>query len=69
MKASPFSCHAPDTVDEAVGTLAALSEEAKVLASGQSLVLRDTYATETAWAPRMSGRSCGCPGSAPSTPL
>ena len=38
MKAAPFSYHAPGTVTEAVETLAAFGDEAKVLAGGQSLV-------------------------------
>ena len=38
MKPAPFSYHHPDTLDEAVGTLAAFGDEAKVLAGGQSLV-------------------------------
>ena len=38
MKPAPFSYHRPETVAEAVGTLAAFGDEAKVLAGGQSLV-------------------------------
>ena len=38
MKPAPFEYHAPTTVDEAVGLLAELGDEAKVLAGGQSLV-------------------------------
>jgi CO/xanthine dehydrogenase FAD-binding subunit len=38
MKPAPFSYHRPETLAEAVGTLAALVDEAKVLAGGQSLV-------------------------------
>jgi len=38
VKPAPFSYHRPDTLDEAVGTLAACGDEAKVLAGGQSLV-------------------------------
>jgi aerobic carbon-monoxide dehydrogenase medium subunit len=38
MKPAPFSYHRPDTLAEAVGTLAAFGDEAKVLAGGQSLV-------------------------------
>jgi aerobic carbon-monoxide dehydrogenase medium subunit len=38
MKPAPFSYHRADTLDEAVGTLAAFGDEAKVLAGGQSLV-------------------------------
>ena len=38
MKPSAFDYHAPTTVDEAVGLLAELGDEAKVLAGGQSLV-------------------------------
>ena len=38
MKPAPFSYHRPDTLDQAVGTLAAFGDEAKVLAGGQSLV-------------------------------
>src|SRR5262249_14464346 len=38
MKPAPFSYHRPGTLDEAVGTLAAFGDEAKVLAGGQSLV-------------------------------
>jgi aerobic carbon-monoxide dehydrogenase medium subunit len=38
MKPAPFSYHRPETLAEAVGTLAAFGDEAKVLAGGQSLV-------------------------------
>ena len=38
MKPAPFEYHAPTTVDEALGLLAELGDEAKVLAGGQSLV-------------------------------
>ncbi|MET0460015.1 MAG: xanthine dehydrogenase family protein subunit M [Ilumatobacteraceae bacterium] len=38
MKPAPFQYHAPTTVEEAVGLLAELGDEAKVLAGGQSLV-------------------------------
>jgi carbon-monoxide dehydrogenase medium subunit len=38
MKPAPFSYHRPETLTEAVGTLAAFGDEAKVLAGGQSLV-------------------------------
>lgn len=38
MKSAPFEYHAPATVSEAVGLLAELGDEAKVLAGGQSLV-------------------------------
>ena len=38
VKPAPFDYHAPDTVDEAVGLLAELGDDAKVLAGGQSLV-------------------------------
>ena len=38
MKPAPFSYHRPGTLAEAVGTLAAFGDEAKVLAGGQSLV-------------------------------
>ena len=38
MKPAPFEYHAPVGVDEAVGLLADLGDEAKVLAGGQSLV-------------------------------
>jgi aerobic carbon-monoxide dehydrogenase medium subunit len=38
MKPAPFEYHAPASVDEAVGLLADLGDEAKVLAGGQSLV-------------------------------
>jgi carbon-monoxide dehydrogenase medium subunit len=38
MKPAPFSYHCPDTLGEAVSTLAAFGDEAKVLAGGQSLV-------------------------------
>ena len=38
MPASPFDYHAPATVAEALSTLGALGEDAKVLAGGQSLV-------------------------------
>jgi aerobic carbon-monoxide dehydrogenase medium subunit len=38
MKPAPFDYHAPTTVAEAVGLLAELGDEAKVLAGGQSLV-------------------------------
>jgi aerobic carbon-monoxide dehydrogenase medium subunit len=38
MKPAPFEYHAPTTVAEAVGLLAELGDEAKVLAGGQSLV-------------------------------
>jgi len=38
VKAAPFEYHAPETLDEALGLLAELGDEAKVLAGGQSLV-------------------------------
>jgi carbon-monoxide dehydrogenase medium subunit len=38
MKPAPFDYHAPRSVDEAVGLLAAHGDDAKVLAGGQSLV-------------------------------
>jgi carbon-monoxide dehydrogenase medium subunit len=38
VKPAPFEYHAPASVDEAVGLLAELGDEAKVLAGGQSLV-------------------------------
>ena len=38
MKPSPFTYHAPERVDEAVGLLAEHADGAKVLAGGQSLV-------------------------------
>jgi aerobic carbon-monoxide dehydrogenase medium subunit len=38
VKPAPFAHHAPASVDEAVGVLAELGDEAKVLAGGQSLV-------------------------------
>lgn len=38
MKPAPFEYHSPDTVEEAVGLLAELGDEAKVLAGGQSLI-------------------------------
>lgn len=38
MPAAPFAYHAPTTVPEALSLLAALGDEAKVLAGGQSLV-------------------------------
>jgi carbon-monoxide dehydrogenase medium subunit len=38
VKPAPFEYHAPETVGEAVGLLAELGDEAKVLAGGQSLV-------------------------------
>ncbi len=38
MKAAPFSYHVPGSVAEAVETLVAFGDEAKVLAGGQSLV-------------------------------
>ena len=38
MKPAPFEYHAPTTVDEAVGLLRDLGDEAKVLAGGQSLI-------------------------------
>ena len=38
MKPAPFEYHAPTTVDEAVGLLRELGDEAKVLAGGQSLI-------------------------------
>jgi carbon-monoxide dehydrogenase medium subunit len=38
VKPAPFEYHAPSTVDEAVGLLAALGDGAKVLAGGQSLI-------------------------------
>jgi aerobic carbon-monoxide dehydrogenase medium subunit len=38
MKPAPFEYHAPTTVAEAVGALAELGDEVKVLAGGQSLV-------------------------------
>ena len=38
MKPAPFDYHAPETVDDVAGLLAAHGDEAKVLAGGQSLV-------------------------------
>ena len=38
MKPAPFEYHAPGTAEEAVGLLAELGDEAKVLAGGQSLI-------------------------------
>jgi aerobic carbon-monoxide dehydrogenase medium subunit len=38
MKPAPFDYHRPDTAIEAVGLLAELGDEAKVLAGGQSLI-------------------------------
>jgi aerobic carbon-monoxide dehydrogenase medium subunit len=38
LKPTAFEYHAPTTVDEAVGLLAELGEEAKLLAGGQSLI-------------------------------
>ncbi|MFF0081782.1 FAD binding domain-containing protein [Streptomyces canus] len=38
MKPAPFTYHAPSGADEAVGLLAELGDEAKVIAGGQSLV-------------------------------
>jgi len=38
IKPAPFDYHAPTTVDEAIGLLAHLGEDAKVLAGGQSLI-------------------------------
>ena len=38
MKPAPFEYHAPTTVDEVVGLLHELGDEAKVLAGGQSLI-------------------------------
>jgi carbon-monoxide dehydrogenase medium subunit len=38
VKPAPFEYHAPTAVDEAVGLLAELGDDAKVLAGGQSLV-------------------------------
>ncbi|MDQ1435943.1 MAG: aerobic carbon-monoxide dehydrogenase medium subunit [Actinomycetota bacterium] len=38
MKPAPFEYHAPETIDEVCGLLAAHGDEAKVLAGGQSLV-------------------------------
>ena len=38
MKPAPFEYHAPSSVGEAVGLLAELGDEAKVLAGGQSLI-------------------------------
>jgi len=38
MKAAAFDYHRPASVDAAVGMLAELGDEAKVLAGGQSLV-------------------------------
>ena len=38
MKPAPFEYHRPTSVDEAVGLLAELGDEAKVLAGGQSLI-------------------------------
>ena len=38
MKPAPFDYHAPTTVDEAVGLLHELGDDAKVLAGGQSLI-------------------------------
>ena len=40
----------------------------RALSDGRLWLARDAYAAETAWAPPTSGRSCGCSGSAPSTP-
>ncbi|GAB7144136.1 FAD binding domain-containing protein [Mycobacterium riyadhense] len=38
MKPASFDYHRPDTIEEAVGLLAELGEDAKILAGGQSLV-------------------------------
>lgn len=38
MKPAPFTYHAPDTLAEALGLLAELGHEAKILAGGQSLI-------------------------------
>ena len=38
MKPSAFAYHCPTTVDDVVGALAELGDEAKILAGGQSLV-------------------------------
>jgi carbon-monoxide dehydrogenase medium subunit len=38
MKAAPFAYHAPETVDDVAGLLAAHGDEAKILAGGQSLI-------------------------------
>ena len=38
MKPSAFDYHAPSSAEEAVGLLAELGDEAKVLAGGQSLL-------------------------------
>ena len=38
MKPAPFDYHVPETAAEAVGLLASLGDEAKVLAGGQSLI-------------------------------
>ena len=38
IKPAPFDYHAPTTVDDAVGLLAELGDDAKVLAGGQSLI-------------------------------
>src|ERR1700730_16455960 len=38
LKSAPFDYHAPTSVDDAVGLLADLGDEAKPLAGGQSLV-------------------------------
>jgi carbon-monoxide dehydrogenase medium subunit len=38
VKPPPFTYHRPRDLDEALDTLAALGEEGKVLAGGQSLV-------------------------------
>ncbi|OBF72956.1 carbon monoxide dehydrogenase [Mycobacterium sp. 852002-51613_SCH5001154] len=38
MKPSAFEYHRPDTIDDAVGLLAELGDDAKILAGGQSLV-------------------------------
>jgi CO/xanthine dehydrogenase FAD-binding subunit len=50
MKPAPFSYYAPGTVEEAVGLLSSLGEEAKLLAGGQSLgpMLNLRLATPTA---------------------
>ena len=43
--------------------------DVRAMADGRLWLLRDTYTTaDSLGTPAMSGRSCGCPGSAPSTP-
>jgi AAA domain len=42
--------------------------DVRAMADGRLWLLRDTYTPRQPGHPRMSGRSCGCPGSAPSTP-